>query len=151
MGQQLRPVRNNNPLDIRAGASWLGLMPEAQMTPEQRAETGFAVFKSPVWGFRAGLVLIRNYWREYGLHQLCTIVPRFAPPIENPTASYVAAMEHWTGFGAIQNLNLEDFATLGLLVKGFATQETGAFQPYWLESQIDTACAMLNKPEAPGV
>lgn len=143
-----RPVRNNNPLDIRVGALWLGLMPVEQMTPEQKAEGNFAVFKNPVWGFRAALVLLRNYGRKYGDRTLEAIVSRLAPPSKNNTASYISAMEHWTGLSATGLLDMEDFGVLSVLVRAFARQEAGDFEPYWSDSQIDTAVAMLQGAEA---
>lgn len=151
MTKQLpRPVRNNNPLDINSGPMWLGLMPESQMTQEQREETRFAVFKSPVWGFRAGAVLLRNYGKIYGVRTLEGLVSRLAPASENNTRAYIAAMEHWTGFEPKTQLDLEDPQVLGPLLRGFAMQEAGDFDKYWLESQIDTALAMLGASAGAG-
>lgn len=146
-----RPVRNNNPLDIRMGPAWLGLLPAEQMNLAQAAEPDFAVFKSPAWGFRAGAILLRNYGRKYGLHTLPQLVARLAPSNENNTSAYTQAMWKSTGFALDATLDLENPLVLGPLLRSFANEECGDFAKYWLESQIDQALAMLNgAPSAEG-
>jgi hypothetical protein len=95
-----RAVRNQNPGNINAGESWEGLMPRAQMTPDQAAETRFAVFESPKWGFRALGIILLNYVRLHGLTTVRQIIGRWAPSIENDTGSYVTAVARGVGRGS---------------------------------------------------
>lgn len=138
-----RPVRNNNPLDLDSGAAWQGLMPPTQMTPAQAREPRFAVFQAPEWGFRAGVVTLRNYWRLHGLRSIGTIVPRFAPPGENNSAAYTSALAQMTGYGASALLDMESPTTLRALVKACATQETGGWEPWWTDAQLDAGLALV--------
>ena len=138
-----RPYRNNNPLDLESGPHWQGLMPWGEMTPDQQREPRFAVFASPEFGFRAGVVLFRNYWRLHGLRSLGSIIPRFAPPDENLTDSYVTAMSHWTGFAPDALLDMESRPTLRALVRGATQQETGSWEPWWNDGQLDRGIARV--------
>ncbi|HEY4356024.1 MAG TPA: hypothetical protein VGN16_09780, partial [Acidobacteriaceae bacterium] len=76
----IRAVRNNNPGNIVAGDHWQGLMPRSEMSPEQLAETRFAVFASPKWGFRAMGVILLNYEHVHHLRTIAQIIARWAPP-----------------------------------------------------------------------
>jgi hypothetical protein len=83
-----RAVRNNNPGNIRIGQNWQGLMPRSQMNPDQAAEKDFAVFMSPMWGFRAMAEIFHTYGRE-GHETIREMISRWAPPSENNTEAYV--------------------------------------------------------------
>ncbi len=131
-----RPVRNNNPCDIEATQPWMGLMPFEQMNSEQRGEPRFAVFKSPAWGFRAAIMLLRNYYRHYGLETVDKLAARWAPPSENDTAQYVATVCRLTGFGHDQTLDMEDGKTLCTLVKAFTQMESGEWSPAWSDELL---------------
>lgn len=138
-----RPVRNNNPLDLDSGVAWLGLMPPGQMTRAQAREPRFAVFQSAEFGFRAGVVLLRNYWRLHGLRSLGTIIPRLAPPGENNSGAYISAVARMTGFGSSDLLDMESSQVLRALVKACATVETGSWAPWWNDGQLDRGLAMV--------
>ena len=92
----VRSVRNNNPLNIRIGEKWQGLMPADQMTPEQAAEREFCVFKSPAYGFRAAAKLFANYRRLYGVSTIRDGIKRLAPPNENNTEAYIRSVCDYT-------------------------------------------------------
>lgn len=78
-----RGLRNNNPLNIERGADkWQG------MTDEQ-ADPRFVTFRSLAWGYRAALVILRNYYNKYGLKTLRQVITRWAPPSENDTHAYI--------------------------------------------------------------
>lgn len=50
---------------------------------------GFCLFKSVDYGFRAAFLTLQNYGRG-GYNTIRKIVTRWAPPMENPTQSYVS-------------------------------------------------------------
>lgn len=133
----LRPVRNNNPLDIEATQPWQGLLPFDQMSPVQLAEPRFAVFKSPAWGFRAGVVLLRNYDRNYGINTIEKLCARFAPASENNLGAYIGTVCNMTGWGRDASLDMESALVLMKLVRAFATQETGAWSPPWRDYDLE--------------
>ena len=72
----------NNPLNIRYSAKneWLGQIGH---------RNGFCVFSEEKYGWRAGFVLLKNYYKK-GFRTVSQIVHRFAPASENPTSSYVS-------------------------------------------------------------
>lgn len=95
----VRAVRNNNPGNIRIGQPWQGLMPRAQMTPEQAAETAFCVFVSPAMGFRAMAEIFHTYHNIHGFNSLREVISHWAPPNENDTEAYVQAVCQATHYG----------------------------------------------------
>ena len=76
LGQRL-----NNPLNVRFSPmnNWKG------QTGEER---GFCKFVHVDYGYRAALILLRNYVRK-GYNDLKLIVSRWAPPSENDTLAYI--------------------------------------------------------------
>ena len=71
-----------NPLNIRYSEKneWLGQTGE---------RNGFCVFSEEKYGWRAGFVLLKNYYKK-GYRSISQIIHRFAPASENPTSSYVS-------------------------------------------------------------
>ena len=72
----------NNPLNIRYSVKndWKGQIGE---------RNGFCVFSEEKYGWRAGFILLKNYYKK-GFRTISQIVHRFAPASENPTSSYVS-------------------------------------------------------------
>lgn len=87
-----RAVRNNNPLNIRVGEPWQGLMPRGSMSPAQAAETEFCVFANAAMGFRAAAETFHTYALRDGVTTVAQAVHRWAPPNENNTSAYVQAV-----------------------------------------------------------
>lgn len=123
----IRAVRNSNPGNLEAGDQWQGLMPRDKMTPEQKAETRFAVFLSPKWGFRALGVILLNYEKRHGIHTIRDIINRWAPKSENNTDAYIKAVCKDTGFDADEMINLHSARVMQGLCKAIATHECGGF------------------------
>lgn len=67
-----RGVRNNNPLNIRIGNSWLGETAE-------NTDGVFEQFRAMVYGLRAAFVLVKRYILRYALDTIAKIVGRWAP------------------------------------------------------------------------
>lgn len=82
-----RGLRNNNPgnIDRKPGVNWRGM--SADQSPDPR----FIVFDAPEWGIRAMARVIRNY-QARGLRSVRQIINTWAPPVENDTGAYVAAV-----------------------------------------------------------
>ena len=98
-------IRTHNPLNIEIGEPWIG---RAQRKLDSRFET----FKSPVWGIRAGAMLLRNY--QLGLagptktsqRTLRQVISTFAPPSENALDSYTAFVANDTGIDPDTEIDL---------------------------------------------
>lgn len=76
-----RGLRNNNPFNIRKSKSrWLGKI--------KGNDNEFETFDSLEHGYRAGLILLANYYKKYKLHSVGAILRRFAPSTENNLDNY---------------------------------------------------------------
>ncbi len=83
-----RAWRNNNPLNIRRGEEWQGLVAKQNRTDRQ-----FCQFLNQTWGYRAAAKLMKSYSRYFQQtgkpFDIITILNRWAPPSENDTAKYI--------------------------------------------------------------
>ena len=77
-----RGIRNNNPLNIRIGNSWLG----ERMNPTDPA---FEEFVAIEYGYRAAFCILRRYIRRYNKNTIKAIVSTWAPANENNTQRYI--------------------------------------------------------------
>ena len=82
-----RGIRNNNPgnIDYNQRNQWRGQTGIEKGVSNPR----FATFDKPENGIRAICILIKNYRKFYGIKSIRGILTRYAPGIENDTASYV--------------------------------------------------------------
>ena len=113
-----RGIRNHNPGNIRHGADWQGMA-------EQQTDSAFVQFKSPEWGIRAMVRILRTY-ESRGLQTVRQIIDRWAPPNENDTESYVQAVAKAVG---VMPSELLTDAHLPALLKAIIAHENGQ-QPY---------------------
>ncbi|GLX80891.1 virion protein [Thalassotalea eurytherma] len=120
--KQTRGIRNNNPLNIRKGENWLGLVGD---------DGAFAQFETPEHGIRAGARILRTYRNKYGLNSVHAIINRFAPPSENNTTSYIDHAAAFVGVGRYEPLLESDYPRL---IEVMIKHENGV-QPY-TEKQI---------------
>jgi len=79
-----RGIRNNNPGNIRIGINWLG-----RVIPGK--DLSFIEFKTMPYGVRALYIDLINKHKS-GLRTIRDIIYRYAPPSENLTDAYVAAV-----------------------------------------------------------
>lgn len=112
-----RGIRNNNPLNIRIGNTWLG--ETAENTDKQ-----FEQFVHIKYGLRAGFVLLRRYIKHYKLNTVNEIISRWAPMNENNTASYINRVCVLTGFEKNTPLKFEQ-DTMMKLVAAMCKVENG--------------------------
>ncbi len=91
-GKVPRGIRNHNPGNIRRTHTiWRG------MKPDQSADTAFVVFTEPLWGLRALGRVLRTYYDLYHCRSVTAILHRYAPPTENATDAYIAAVARKLG------------------------------------------------------
>ncbi len=113
-----RGIRNNNPLNIRHGDPWLGATRE-QLDPD------FVTFESSAYGFRAASRLLLNYQEKHGLTSVTAIIGRWAPPNENDTTAYAAAVASEMGVRPGDAIALRSPETLLKLLRAMCRHENG--------------------------
>ncbi len=122
-----RGIRNNNPFNLPIGTDWKGLAARTEMTPIQTAESKFAVFQDPIWGVRAGVLVLHRYKEQYGLKTLRDLAHRWAEPeIRDEYAEFLSSQ---TGVDADATFDLNRYENLLNLVRAMIRFENGA-QPY---------------------
>lgn len=115
-----RGLRNNNPGNIRKGASWDGLAPV-------QSDESFATFVSPEYGIRAMAKVLSNYQTLYGINTVRGIISRWAPASENDTASYIAAVAGKLGVSPDAPISVA--GALPVLIPAIIAHENG-LNPY---------------------
>lgn len=131
-----RGIRNNNPLNIRVGASWKGLRPE-------QTDKEFCQFTSMVYGLRAAHKLLRNYITGFDGHRrpadtLEQIINKWAPPKENKTSEYLAFVCRSTGLHPRERVHYLDRKIMCDIVSAMANVECGqAIDRSLIESAFD--------------
>lgn len=115
-----RGIRNNNPGNLRRGEPWQGLAPE-------QTDPAFCVFSDPVWGIRALARTLLTYESRHGLATVAGLIGRFAPPCENDTAAYVAAVSRVCGVAPHAPIRVAE--QLPALIPAIIRHENGC-QPY---------------------
>jgi hypothetical protein len=129
--------QNNNPGNLR---SWAGAKAGAG---------GFAKFDTPEAGFRAAADNLRSYGKK-GINTLRGIINRWAPSSENDTKAYLAAATKATGYGADQQLDLNDPKVLANVESAITQHESSGFRyatPSYLQGVLSgNAVAALNTP-----
>lgn len=92
-------VWNNNPVNIRISKrnEWVGEVPDVI---NKMHDDEFETFFHAVDGYRAAIILLRNYKKLYGLNTIRGLLNRFAPDFENPTERYIEFVSQNVGIGA---------------------------------------------------
>lgn len=118
-----RGIRNNNPFNIiyEPYNNWQG----------QTGNDGkFCIFAAPEDGYRAGFILLHNWVYKDGIPPTVeALISRQAPPSENFTEAYIAAVCRALGVARNQPLNIDDQGTLFALAQAITKQEQGG-QPW---------------------
>jgi hypothetical protein len=124
-GPDTRPrgIRNANPLNIEYNRAndWRG-----QIGHDGR----FVIFDDPVNGYRAAARIVDSYGRR-GIETVRDIVTTWAPPVENKTSDYIAAVESISGLDADSIPNTPD--KLAALFEAMTYIENGE-QPYSMDT-----------------
>ena len=118
-----RGIRNNNPLNIRVSKdAWMGEVP-----PEKKKDHEFEEFISPLYGLRAASKVLIKYLTVYHLTTINKIIHRWAPPEENDTKAYVAAVCKGSGIGPNDEITPDDIPKI---VPPMIRVENAGQQPY---------------------
>lgn len=121
-----RGLRNHSPGNLRHSTAftWLGeIAPDAD---------GYCRFDTDDHGLRAIALDVWTKWQRDKLRTVRAIITRYAPPIENPTANYIANV--CAALGGIKPddpVDLSDPAAETMFVKAIIRQECGSV-PYML-------------------
>lgn len=114
-----RGIRNNNPLNIRKGATWLGLSPTQD-------DAAFCQFRSMELGIRAACKIIQTYIRKHHLTTVREIIYRWAPPADgNDTGAYVRQVCKRAYFFPETCIHADDALELTRLLEAMAYVENG--------------------------
>lgn len=127
-----RGERNNNPGNIRHGSNWQGLA-------AKQPDPDFCTFTDAKYGFRA-LAKVLLVYRAKGFDTVRTIVERWAPPAENNTDAYVAAVAGHMGCDPDTHLDAADYTQMYPLVCAIVRHENG--RNNYLRSTIDAGLAL---------
>ena len=111
-----RGIRNNNPGNIRIGINWLG-----RVIPGK--DVSFVEFRTMPYGVRALYIDLINKHKS-GLRTVQDIIYKYAPPSENLTGAYVAAVAQDMKIPATQSFSptAKNFTTF---VKASVKHENG--------------------------
>lgn len=115
-----RGVRNNNPGNIRhSGISWQG-------QAAQQTDPAFVTFASVHDGIRAIARILISYQARHHLATTAELIHRWAPPHENLTGAYAAAVARAIGRDPTSPIDLvHDPALLARFVAAIIHHENG--------------------------
>lgn len=129
-----RGVRNNNPgnIDFNPRNKW-----EGQLGKETGPNGRFAVFDTPENGIRALSKLVINYRGKVGeplvghdgIDTVQETINRWAPPGENNTGAYVAAVAKAVGVKPTESIDIRNPRTLLAITTAIIQHENG-YAPY---------------------
>lgn len=132
-----RGIRNHNPGNIEAGDPWVGAV---------GSDGRFAIFDRPEHSIRALAKILLGYRSRHGLRTIREYINRWAPPVENDTAAYIAAVCAWCAAGPDDDYPLTA-ESLAPLVTAIIRHENGQ-QPYSPETiAAGIALALGLQPE----
>lgn len=115
---QPRGIRNNNPLNIRIGNTWLGERPNP-------TDPAFEEFVTMEYGLRAAFLILRRYIRRYKKNTITSIVSTWAPSSENNTLKYIDRVAAQTKIDPTTPIDYDDRETMCKLVAAMAQVECG--------------------------
>lgn len=110
-----RGFRNNNPLNIKRGEAWQGLIPYYG-----GGDNVFCQFSDISYGIRAAFKILMAYKRR-GVVSVHDIIATWAPSKENNVTGYVTYVCAATGLKQTQHLTAQEYLRL---VQGMAMYES---------------------------
>lgn len=132
-----RGYRNNNPLNIRKNdIRWKGQV--------ESDDKEFCTFDSPVFGWRAALIILMRTYRKRGWTTIRQAIEHWAPENENDTEVYIRNMVKLTGIDENQTLRMMDYKSLAKAMarfeNGFLNDE-GLSTAYIMVTDIIIKCS----------
>jgi AraC-like DNA-binding protein len=137
MAQTSLNIRNNNPGNIRDGATpWNGKI---------GAQSGFVTFDSPEMGVRAFAKNLYTY-QNRGLNSIQDVVSTWAPPEDNNnTSAYIRNVSQALNLDPNAPLNLnQNPARTAELIRAMTLVEGGQSSVDYFSSHINTGIALAN-------
>ena len=113
-----RGIRNNNPLNIRIGNTWLG-------ERQNPTDPAFEEFVSMAYGYRAAFCILRRYIRRYHKDTIAQIISTWAPSTENNTQRYIDCVSAAMKLAPDVPIKYEDEETMTQLVAAMQIMECG--------------------------
>jgi hypothetical protein len=134
-----RGYRNRNPGNIEHNPAnrWQGLA-------DPPSDGRFCRFASHEHGLRALAILLSTYQDRHGLRTVRRIIGRWAPPSENDTAVYIAAVAQHMGIGADAPLELHRHEHLRPLVEAIVAYECAGLA--YPAAVVDRALTLAGVP-----
>lgn len=130
-----RGIENCNPGNIRHSRVFY----KGEVQPSR--DSAFKQFQSMAWGYRAMFILLDTYRKRYGLSTIREMISRYAPPSENNTEAYIAALCDWTGIGADEQIDTRSRRTMVPLVVAMSRVENGCAARYAeVDEGFDLTC-----------
>lgn len=117
-----RGIRNNNPLNIRIGNTWLGEVQEP-------TDTSFEQFVSMEYGIRAAMILLRRYIRHYKRTTIPQVIAAWAPASENDVQRYIDVICQLSAISPEDQLDYFNEEQMVRLVDAMAFHECGQHVP----------------------
>ena len=117
-----RGIRNNNPLNIIIGNTWLGERPNP-------TDDRFEEFTAMEYGCRAAFIILRRYIRRYHKNTIAQIVHKWSPDGGTIEESYINTVAKRMGINKDQAIDYNDKATMCALVAAMAFVENGQTIP----------------------
>ena len=133
-----RGLSLNNPFDLEVSEHWTWL---GEVRPTSDPEGLFCQFQSLAAGLRAGIKNLRNQQIIHRLRTVETIIEKYAPPSENNTDAYVAAVCAALDVDPEQTIDLSNPITLATFAKAVIIQEQGS-NPF-TDDEIQQAVASI--------
>lgn len=119
-----RGIRNNNPGNIRrTSIAWGGEIPDSQKT-----DTAFEQYITFEHGVRASIKNARTHVNN-GHNTIAKLITKWAPPVENNTAAYIAFVEKETGIPRNNGLVFTNKETVKAVIKAICKYENSASFP----------------------
>ncbi|MDR1198167.1 MAG: structural protein P5, partial [Prevotellaceae bacterium] len=87
-------------------------------------DKSFKTFSSMPYGYRAAFVTLATYLSR-GWNTIEKLISHWAPPSENNTSGYIAAVEKWSGVLRNKELTAADGADYILIVAAMSFVENG--------------------------
>lgn len=121
-GGSPRGIRNNNPLNIRIGSTWVGEV-------ERNTDGVFEQYVSMELGIRAAFKLIKTYIHKYRRYSIRRIIQSWAPSNENNTQLYIDKVASISGINPDEIVCFEDKKTMISIVNAMIFVENGRYVP----------------------
>jgi hypothetical protein len=134
MSTSPRGVRNNNPLNIRhePGTVWIG-------QAEEQTDPDFVQFRDPVFGVRAGAIILREYKLRDNIDTIAEAIHRWSATDQAAYTANVAADCHISPTALI---DLEQY--LPVMIPAMIKQECSGYE--YPEMVITNGIALSHGP-----